>query len=163
MDQTAHTKLEPRFENGKPMLIAGFREHVIAETWDKIDKLWRRFAPHIGSVPGQVGRRVAYGVVTDAGSGIAYLAGVEVSDASGLPDGFTHVSLPAQRYAVFEHKGHVTKLKDTMTAIWENWLPTSGHEHARTAGAPAFFERYGEEFDPQTGTGGIEVWVPVKS
>ena len=27
---------------------------------------------------------------------------------------------------------------------------------------PAFFERYGEAFDPQTGTGGIEVWLPIK-
>jgi AraC family transcriptional regulator len=27
---------------------------------------------------------------------------------------------------------------------------------------PDFFERYGEEFDPQTGMGGIEVWIPIK-
>lgn len=114
-------------------------------------------------MPGQIGARIAYGVVIDAGSGIEYLAGVEVADPSGLPGEFTHVRLPAQRYAVFEHQGHVSKLKDTMTAIFETWLPQSGHEHARTAGAAAFFERYGEEFDPQTGTGGIEVWVPVKT
>jgi AraC family transcriptional regulator len=163
MDRAANTELALRFVDGTSMTIAGFSERVTAETWDKIDKLWWRFAPHIGSVPGQVGRRVAYGVVTDAGNGIDYLAGVEVSDVSGLPDGFVHARLPAQRYAVFEHQGHVSKLKDTMTAIWENWLPASGHAHARTAGAPAFFERYGEAFDPQTGTGGIEVWIPIRS
>jgi AraC family transcriptional regulator len=163
MDQAANTRLAPRHVDAKPMTVAGFSERVTSETWDKIDRLWWRFAPHIGSVPGQVGRRVAYGVVTDAGNGIDYLAGVEVSDVSGLPDGFTHVSLPARRYAVFEHQGHVTKLKDTMTAIWENRLPASGHAHARSPGAPAFFERYGEAFDPQAGMGGIEVWVPIKS
>jgi AraC family transcriptional regulator len=48
-----------------------------------------------------------------------------------------------------------------MDAIWA-WFPTSGLEHVQTPGAPAFFERYGEEFDPQSGMGGIEVWVPVK-
>lgn len=158
-----HTKFEPRFVDGNPMLIAGLREHVTSETWDKIDALWWRFAPHIGSVPGQVGGRVAYGVVADAGAGIDYLAGVEVTDVSGLPEGFSHARLPAQRYAVFEHQGHVTKLKDTMTAIFDTWLPQSGYAHARTAGAPAFFERYGEMFDPQTGMGGIEVWLPIKS
>jgi AraC family transcriptional regulator len=162
MDQAVETKLNPRLVDAKPMMIAGLRERITVETWDKIDKLWWRFAPHIGHVPGQVGARVAYGVVTDGADGIDYLAGVEVTDASGLPDGFADVRLPAQRYAVFAHEGHVSKLKDTMTAIWE-WLPQSGHEHARTAGAPAFFERYGEEFDPQTGMGGIEVWVPIKS
>jgi AraC family transcriptional regulator len=162
MDQATHTGLEPRFENGKRMIMAGFAERITPETWDKIDKLWWRFAPHIGSVPGQLGVRVAYGVVTDAGNGIEYLAGVEVSDESHLPDGFTHVRLPAQRYAVFRHERHVSKLKDMMTTIFETWLPQSGHEHARTPGAPAFFERYGEEFDPQAGTGGIEVWLPIK-
>jgi AraC family transcriptional regulator len=162
MDRTIEPGLAPRLVDGKPMLVAGFSERVTKDTWDKIDKLWWRFAPHIGKVPGQIGARVAYGVVTDADNGIDYLAGVEVSDASGPPNGFTHVGLPAQRYAVFEHHGHVSKLKDTMTAIWK-WLPTSSHVHARTAGAPAFFERYGEAFDPQTGMSGIEVWVPVKA
>ena len=162
MEPATQTEFKPRFVDGKAMIVAGMSERVTPETWDKIDKLWWRFAPHIGQVPGQIGARVAYGAVTDAANGIDYLAGVEVTSASGLPDGFTHVSLPAQRYAVFTHDGHVSKLKDTMTAIW-TWLPQSGHEQARTAGAPAFFERYGEEFDPQTGMGGIEVWVPVKA
>jgi AraC family transcriptional regulator len=43
------------------------------------------------------------------------------------------------------------------------WLPTSGHERAKAQGPPDFFERYGEGFDPQTGYGDIEVWVPVKA
>jgi AraC family transcriptional regulator len=162
MDQALKTKFKPRFENGKPMLIAGMSERITPQTWDKIDKLWWRFAPHIGKVPHQIGARVAYGAVTDTADGIDYLAGVEVKSASGLQGDFTHVTLPAQRYAVFTHDDHVSKLKDTMDAIW-TWWPASGLEHARTAGAPAFFERYGEEFDPQKGTGGIEVWVPVKA
>ena len=61
MDQATKAKLTPRFVDGKPMIVAGMSEHVTSETWDKIDKLWWRFAPHIGKVPGQVGARVAYG------------------------------------------------------------------------------------------------------
>jgi predicted transcriptional regulator YdeE len=30
------------------------------------------------------------------------------------------------------------------------------------ASAPAFLERYGEAFDPRTGMGDVEVWVPVE-
>ncbi len=26
-----------------------------------------------------------------------------------------------------------------------------------------FFERYGETFDPRTGTAGIEIWIPVSA
>jgi AraC family transcriptional regulator len=161
MNQATKTALAPRFVDGKAMTFAGMSEHVTSD-WDKIDKLWWRFAPHIGKVPGQVVARVAYGVVTNSGKGIDYLAAVEVTGTKVLPKDFVQASLPAQRYAVFAHEGHVSKLKDTMDAIWK-WFPTSGLEHARTAGAPAFFERYGEEFDPQKGTGGIEVWVPVKA
>jgi hypothetical protein len=42
------------------------------------------------------------------------------------------------------------------------WLPESRHKTARAAaGAPDFFERYGEVFDPQLGMGDVEVWIPV--
>jgi AraC family transcriptional regulator len=88
----SEAKLVARFENGKPMVIAGFAERVTTETWDKIDKLWWRFAPHIGKVPGQIGARIAYGAVIDAESGIEYLAGVEVADPPGLPGEFAHVN-----------------------------------------------------------------------
>ena len=43
------------------------------------------------------------------------------------------------------------------------WLEQSDYRCVDAgADAPDFLERYGEEFDPQTGTGGIEVWVPIK-
>jgi AraC family transcriptional regulator len=42
------------------------------------------------------------------------------------------------------------------------------NEHGLTAAGlvpePApMFERYGDVFDPRTGNGGLEVWVPVKA
>ncbi|PYT97708.1 MAG: hypothetical protein DMG38_18645 [Acidobacteria bacterium] len=57
---------------------------------------------------------------------------------------------------------NVSKLHETCDAI-SKWLPDSGYQPAAAdAETPAFFERYSEEFDPQTGMGGIEVWVPIK-
>ena len=48
--------------------------------------------------------------------------------------------------------------------IWNEWLPESGLEVAPAQkGMPDFFERYGEDFDPRTGYGDVEVWVPIKS
>mgnify|MGYP003409082453 CR=1 FL=1 len=38
------------------------------------------------------------------------------------------------------------------------WLPISG---MKAADAPSF-ERYDEKFDPATGNGGLEIWVPVR-
>jgi AraC family transcriptional regulator len=154
----------PRIKSEKALRIAGLRQHYTAETMKNIFELWLRFGSHIGNVPGQVGR-VVYGLCFNALSleGIDYLAGVEVSGSSGLPRGFVFATIPAQEYAVFSHCEHVSKLRETLDAI-DKWLPGSGLEVAcGAAEAPNFFERYSEEFDPRTGMGGMEVWVPIKS
>jgi AraC family transcriptional regulator len=154
----------PRFENGKGLRIAGLREHFTSETMKNIPELWRRFAPHIGSIPGQAGR-AAYGLCFNALSpdGMDYMAGVEVSGSTALPGEFSVTTIPAQKYAIFSHREHVSKMYETLEVI-DKWLPGSGLEvSGGAAGAPDFFERYSEEFNPRTGMGGMEVWVPIKS
>src|SRR5579864_2002856 len=90
MDETLLATLEPpRFENCKTLLIAGLSERYTAETCANIPAQWQRFAPHIGHIPGHVGR-TAYGVIcnTDDAGNTEYISGVEVSDFSRLPDEF---------------------------------------------------------------------------
>jgi AraC family transcriptional regulator len=151
----------PRLENGKALLITGKLGHFTDATWEDIPAQWQRFASHLGKIPGQVGR-TTYGLCFLPQDGFDYLSGVEVSGSSGLPSDFKSVSIPAQRYLVFPHREHVSKLNNTCQMIFQ-WLPTSGREPAKATGAPDFFERYGESFDPQTGWGDIEVWVPIKA
>lgn len=99
MDETPLAKPEPpRFENGRPLLIAGLSARYNHETAAGIRAQWQRFAPQIGQVPGQVGR-ATYGVCShadDAGN-MDYLSGVEVSDISELPPALSRVSIPAGR------------------------------------------------------------------
>jgi len=107
----------------------------------------------------------AYGLSFNALSpdGVDYLVGVEVSNSSDRPGDFSFANIPAQKYAVFSHREHVSKIYQTLDAI-DKWFPGSGLEVAsETAQAPNFFERYSEEFDPRTGMGGMEVWVPIKA
>jgi AraC family transcriptional regulator len=158
-------KLEfPRFEDSRPLLITGLGDRYTANTLDDLPALWNRFSVHIGKIPGQVGR-AAYGVCSDMFNGTGsfhYLSGVEVSESAALPAQFSRVQIPAQRYVIFPHREHVSRLRYTVNAIWSQWLPESGHKAARAAaGAPDFFERYGEDFDPQLGMGDIEVWIPL--
>jgi AraC family transcriptional regulator len=160
MDETLLASLKPpRFEHGKPLLIAGIGERYDGESSKAIPALWQRFAPHIGTIPGEIGK-VAYGVCCngDDEGNFDYIAGVEVADFSDLPAGFRTVRVPAQRYAVFSHSEHVSTIRRTVNTIWSKWLPDSGHQ---VADAPNF-ERYGPEFDPRTGEGGLEIWVPIK-
>src|SRR5580658_1995384 len=154
----------PRFEDRGHLIIAGLAGQYTASTLDDLPALWERFSVHIGRIPGQVGR-VAYGVCSDMFSGTGsfrYLSGVEVSESSALPEEFSRVEIPAQRYAIFPHPNHVSTLRYTVSAIWSQWFPESGCKAVRAiAGAPDFFERYGEAFDPQLGMGDVEVWIPV--
>jgi AraC family transcriptional regulator len=155
----------PRFETGKPMLVAGLRGHFTPATWAGIPAQWERLITYEtipGKIPGKVGF-AHYGLCFNLSGGFDYLCGVEVAGVAGLPSEFSHVNIPAQRCAVFAHHEHVFKLRNTLDAI-QHWFPGSGHEVARPAGgAPDFFERYGEGFNPETGRGDVDVWVPIKS
>jgi AraC family transcriptional regulator len=158
---SAQIELEaPRIIDGNPLLIAGLREPV--QSVAKIPELWQRAMAY--KFPHRVGR-ADYGLCFDCMSdNFEYLAGVEVSDFSGLPAELGRTSIPAQKYAVFSHRDHVSQLSRTIEKIMSDWLPNSGYQLTRTTPeSPDFFERYTEEFNPQTGTGGIEVWIPVKT
>ncbi|HEV7838420.1 MAG TPA: GyrI-like domain-containing protein [Gemmatimonadaceae bacterium] len=160
---TPPTKLDPpRFEDTGELLIAGLGSTFDSKTAVGIAELWQKFAPSLGNVPGQRGK-LAYGVVQGTGGGsdtFQYLAGVEVTDATSVPVEFACVRLPPRRYAIFTHHGHVSKIRETMHAIMTDWLPNSGRQHVMP---PDFFERYDERYDANSGMGGTEIWLPVKS
>ena len=144
----------PRFETTARTLIAGFGGTYNSETSVGIPALWQRFAPHLH--PGQT----AYGVLCnpDGTGNFDYICGVEIPDLTQLPEGWRHVEIPEQRYAVFTHRDHLSGLRRTWQTIYQKWLPESGSTIAR---APEF-EKYTSAFNPQTGLGGIEIWIPIK-
>lgn len=160
MDESLLASLAPpRFENGEPLLIAGLNERYNCEASMGIPAQWQRFNEYFGKVPGQIGN-VAYGVcynADDSGT-FDYMCGVAVNDFSSLPPELSRVRVPAQRYAVFTHREHIASIRRTWNTIWNAWLPKSGHT---PADAPNF-ERYNEQFNPVTGMGGVEIWLPLK-
>ena len=149
----------PRFETGKAMLVAGLGERISFDNSAGIPALWNRFHREVQDLPGRIGQ-VAYGVCTngDDTGHFDYIAAVEVADFSDLPRDFSRVRIPEQRYAVFSHTDHISTIRRTISAIWNHWLPSSGH---KLADAPSF-ERYDEKFDSVSGNGGLEIWVPIK-
>lgn len=157
--QQQYLELEPpRFETSKAMTIAGLGGRFSYETVGNIPELWRRFGEFIGTLPHEV-KGAAYGVCVAADAEqFDYIAGVEVKAASGLPKDFVQVDIPARRYAVFTWRGHISAIHTMCNTIWNKWLPESGERHA----AAPDFEKYGQSFDPATGNGGFEIWVPVE-
>ena len=153
--------LEPihpaRYEDGRSLTLAGFAERFSMSDLGGLPRLWQRFAPHIGHVPGQHGHD-SYGVCynPDQQGGFDYLAGVEVSATESLPEGFSKLRLAPQHYAVFEHRGSLQGLKATFDGIFQ-WLPQSGEQQADAA----LFERYPAGFDPADPNAVMEIWIPL--
>jgi AraC family transcriptional regulator len=152
--------IPPRFETHEPLLLAGLVERYTCQSPQGIPDQWQRFNPYLGHLSGQVGK-AAYGVSYnfDNDSNFDYMCGVEVKGSWDLPIGFQILQLPAQKYAVFKHSGHVAGIRGTFAAIWSKWFPESG---CKAAEAPTF-ERYGQEFNPLTGMGGFEIWIPIQA
>ena len=149
-----------RYEDGRPMLLAGIRRHhTFAKMSEEIPRQWEEFV-RLGTLPGQVGT-TAYGAICSGDpktQTMEYLCGVEVGSFDGLPKEFGRMRVPAARYAVFEHTGNVATIQSTWQQIFRSWLPSSGLRSAETPD----FEVYGEQFDAATGEGGVEIWVGVK-
>ena len=141
--------MEPRFENGRELSLAGIGERYNMSNGDRIPAQWDRFDPWIGG-------RVAYGVITLIGAGgdFDYLCGVEAF----LPEGFERLRIAANTYAVFTHVGHISTIRNTFQKIFMEWLPKSGRKFSR---APRF-ERYRDDFDKNTGRGAVEIWIPTR-
>jgi len=165
MDIPTAAKINPiRMEDGKVLLIAGlnvryaFEEGAGLPTRAGIPGHWQKFGAYLGRIAGQIGS-AAYGVCSnfDSEGTYDYMAGVEVKDFAGHPPELAHLRIPAQRYAVFAHRDHVSSVSGTWDSIMNQWLPKSGVE---AVDAPQF-EKYSEAFDPRTGLGGLEIWIPI--
>jgi AraC family transcriptional regulator len=152
----------PRIVDRPPLLMAGLAERHPCDKPEAVPAHWQRFTPFIQHVPHGIGM-AAYGVVMDlfdGGDSFQYLAAVEVSSVTGLQSELTALRLPAQRFAVFRHEGHVSRMRPTIHTIFNREIERLGVE---TGDIPSFIEYYGPDFDPMVGEGDVEVWVPVKA
>ena len=159
MEATNKVQLdEPKYENGREMLLAGLSERMVNNCAQGIPAQWQRFGPYIGRLATQLGP-TCYGIVLSSGDGgeMDYMAAVEVSSFAGLPPELRQVKLAPQRYAVFRHTGHISGVGATWAAVMDGWLPAAS---VKAADAP-YLERYGPEFNPRTGQGGLDLMIPI--
>ncbi len=158
VDKTGATILsEPRYETLDTLSVAGISRHYPFDKVGGIPEQWQIFAEMIPRLTSTLNPQT-YGVIYNSGDdSFDYLSGVAVAIDAVVPLHAVRLDLPIQKYAVFDHPGHVASLRETCNAIWAEWLPNSG----KTVVEAPWFERYGDAFNPETGAGGLEVWIPV--
>ena len=147
----------PRIENQTAMRIVGMSAQCTFENNAAIPGLWQQFNAREDEVAEEPGP--AYGVCCDAdeAGNFRYVAGMAADRSVSIPKGMDEVMIPAGRYAVFIHDGHIADLPKTVYSIWNRALPDTGL-HLRQA---PDFERYDARFDPRSGRGLVEIGMPV--
>lgn len=93
---------------------------------ESIGPMWDRFCARcseiLGDEPG-----VAYGAcLGEPGGKFRYLAGVRVAEDAPVPAGMTSWVVPAQKYAIFVHRGPYKDMSNTIRDVYEKGLPENG-------------------------------------
>jgi AraC family transcriptional regulator len=160
LPETNDVKLEPpRIVSGGALMVVGLAERRSFETAKDIAGQWQRFMAGYAEIPDRT-QSIPVGIVTnmDDDGNFEYMCAAEVTKFSKTPRGLVELRIPAQNYAVFTHREHVSTIAATYSAILNNWLPASD---CRVVDG-AVIERHLETFDPRTGFGGVEIWMPIQ-
>jgi AraC family transcriptional regulator len=151
--------LSPTFASAGEILAIGRRARVSFATVGAIPAQWRAFGPEIGAIR-PAGGPIPLAVMADLDDegAFTYLCGLEVADFSMAPADWDQVRIAPSRYVVFRHEGHVSALRRTYGAIWNQWFPGST---SVPSDAP-IIERHDPRFSVETGYGGLEIWTPIR-
>ena len=121
-----------------------------------------------GAIPGQWAQLnrewpapvpISFGVCcsSDDDGSFDYVAALPVSALPSVPAHWQRVPVPARRYLVAWHGGHISTIRATWSWLLDHYLPAS---RLSLANAPDL-ERYDSRFDEHSGHGGVEIWLPV--
>lgn len=127
---------------------------------EKIPSLWGSFLKRLNEIPNTVGG-MCYGAlyrIDEKEEQLNYMAGIEVHEATSLPDGMEFIELPECSYAQFTHQGEVAQLDNTVNYVYSNWLLNSGYKH--TYGPD--LELYGADYRPTSSDSIIHYAIPIK-
>jgi AraC family transcriptional regulator len=155
----------PRFERKESFTVVGLGKDFIFSQPNTIPALWDDFLRQKHRIEQRLDKAfygVCYGPkeTETFAEKFHYTAAVRVGDDAPVPEGMERIRIAAQEYAVFTHKGRLTKLQTTCDFIWKTWLPQSGVE---PADAPDF-ELYGEneaQCPTDTVEGETKIYVPI--
>lgn len=155
--------MEPTFQTLDAITLCGVARTFTGATRHQIPDLWMEAVPKIFALEGRQGDTTygaCIGMNTKEGDdyGFVYMAAVEVGPTAAEVEGMTTVVAPAGRYAVYTFDDHISKFSEFVDAVWRDLFPTSG----LTRRSAPDFERYDERWDPETGMGPVDYFIPVE-
>ena len=147
----------PRMHDAPARCYVGVVASLSLGDLQAIPALWQRFSQQWLCMDGRAGVPCGYGGPIDEDGRFEYGCMVEALPHLSMPRGFERREQPATRYAVFRHRAHVSAVRGSYALILDEMLPACGLTRAPLA----CLEHHLPGFDPQTGEGGVDLWIPV--
>lgn len=141
--------------------IVGLSVPCSYEETINIPAQWQRFvADYYDDIPNKV-EQMPIGMcdVPDDEGNFRYVCAAQVEAFNGRNGALTYVETEPRDYAVFAHNGHVSTIFDSYTAIWNEALPAI----ARKVADSPVLEFHNDDFNPDTGLGGLTIWIPLEA
>ncbi len=143
---------EPEVREVAGLRVVGLSGEYTMEQTVEIPKQWGRLNAALDE-NGWTG--ATYAVVSRT-TPMRYVSGVEVGKLKTLPDDWVEVEVPAQRYAVFAHKGGVEVIRRVWMGLGMHWMEA----HKGEVGDGPMVEYYAAMFG--MGDDRFEIWVPLR-
>jgi len=157
----------PKLVNSKDILIIGVRANMSFQTInEETGQLARQFMPRRHEIQSRVGT-YSFSIqnyenfdfkILNPTNTFEKWVGVEVSNASHVPDGMELFNIPAGHYLVFNYNGSAQDFLKFWQQLHAEWLPNSEYELDNRP----HFEKLPEDYNPMRLDSEEEVWVPVK-
>ncbi|WP_182914256.1 GyrI-like domain-containing protein [Paenibacillus sp. 1011MAR3C5] len=158
MTSTGGIPMEPKVVEQEAFTVVGMAWNSQCDEGD-IPAMWQRFIPREHEIEGKQQPAVSYGICipTDT-EAFTYVAGFE-ANGEQLPEGMIKVNVPAQRYAVFTHKGRTEGMGETYELIYGKWLSLQGLKVVKGID----YERYDERFHgPESERSEVDIYIPIE-
>jgi AraC family transcriptional regulator len=157
--------MEPKIVDLEGFTVVGMRyfgdnkNQEIAQMWGECNKMCKEggCGRHKNAKPGSPCLGVC-SMIPGEKEKFEYIAGVMVEKVGDLSNEYVSKEIPAQKYAVFTHKGSLETLKDTYNFIYATWLPNSGYELADSSD----FEWYDDRFKGFAPDSEFDIYIPIR-
>ncbi len=167
---------EPQFTQLDEIKIVGFhRKTNLNNIKNDAPQVWMSLQGRYKEIKNIINPNAVIGIVTiDTTSlnsfdffnnniiiNLDYMVGFQVNDTDSVPAGMTALTLPAHKYALFQHMGSSFEIQKSYAYIFQTWLPKSGMKLSQ----PITFQYYEKSLlgtgptDPNAET---SLYVPVE-
>lgn len=133
-------------------------ETSVQECQKVLPDLWDKFNKRVAEIKNRTGD-VVYGVSITKNietCEFTYIAGIEVTDFEDIPEGMVQEIIPKEKYMVYEHKGHISKIGESYCKIMEEFKKECIKENK------IWLEVYGKDYVHNSDDSKMGIWCSIE-